>query len=512
MECPYCQGENNLGAEVCFHCRAVLTAMTRGTLIASRFEVLSRLGRGGMGEVYRAHDQVLDEDVALKVLRGRTAFEWGDRFLSEIKLARKVSHSNVCRIHDYAEEGGLRWLSMELVEGENLKQIVGRRGPLPPAEAYDIAIQVTDGLRAIHEAGIVHRDLTAFNLMVDATGRVKVMDFGIAKTAASEATAVGSSSYLLGSPEYMSPEQARGRAAEERSDIYSLGIVIHELFTGVVPFRGGTPIATLLLHLEVAPKLDHPALTPALRALVSRCLAKEPEERFGSARELSAVLESAGRGILPRLSPSRRRRRRRRVAAGLGAFLVVGAAATALVTRSSSPGDPPNPAVPAFAAPKATTAAPVDLERSPLPPPAGATAQRPAPGTRLPSAPTPTTLDPTAVGSADAPAPQDPPPPLDPPSSPAPSPESLSSESISASAPYPEADGGLLVLVTPWGDVSIDGVPVGQTPLARIALKAGAHTVLLSHPEYQPLTRRVSIRPGETFRLLVDLAAEGVHR
>jgi serine/threonine protein kinase len=502
MECPYCQGENELGAEVCFHCRTVLTAMTRGTLIASRFEVLGRLGRGGMGEVYRAHDQVLDEDVALKVLRGGTVSEWGARFLSEIKLARKVSHPNVCRIHDYAEEGGLRWLSMELIEGENLRQILGRGGPLPAPEAFGIAIQATEGLRAIHGAGIVHRDLTAFNLMVDATGRVKVMDFGIAKTAASEGTAGGSSGYLLGSPEYMSPEQARGRPADERSDLYSLGIVIHEIFTGTVPFRGSTPIATLLLHLETEPRLDHPALTPALKALLARCLAKSPEERFGSAQELSAAIEAAGRGVLPRPARAVRRARRRRAAtlAAL-AVLLVGAGVAALLARSPTPAaSSPAPApAPTTSSPSPATRPPSTITDRPSPGPRRTTAAPPRESTESSGAP--------PIGVAERPdAPRAA-------SLPVPSPSRLPTPApVAPTSPSAEAEGTLLVLVTPWANVTVDRVPVGQTPLAGIPLQAGPHVVILTHPEYQPYTRRVTIRPGERSRLVVDLSTEGVRR
>jgi serine/threonine-protein kinase len=493
MVCPSCQGENELGAEVCFHCRAVLTAMTRGTLIASRFEVLGRLGRGGMGEVYRAHDRVLDEDIALKVLRGGTASEWGDRFLSEIKLARKVSHPNVCRIHDYAEEGGLRWLSMELVEGENLRQILGRGGPLPAPEAFGIAIQATEGLRAIHGAGIVHRDLTAFNLMVDATGRVKVMDFGIAKTAASEGTAGGSSGYLLGSPEYMSPEQARGRTADERSDLYSLGIVIHEIFTGAVPFRGSTPIATLLLHLETEARLDHPALTPALKALLARCLAKAPAERFGSAQELSGAIEAAGRGVMPRPARAVRRARRRRVAtlATLAVFLV-GAGVAALLARSPSPAS--GPVGPASTTAPASSPAPAPATIPGLP--------RESSTDRSATTPISVAERPKAPSPASLPAPSPSPTPITPPTS----------APATPTSPSPEAEGNLLALVTPWANVTVDDVPVGQTPLTKITLRAGPHVVLLTHPDYEPYVRRVTIRPGETARLVVDLSTEGVRR
>ena len=346
MLCPSCRGENDEAAEVCFHCRAVLLAVTRGAVIASRYEVRSPIGRGGMGEVYRAYDRVLEEEVALKVLRAEDAGaeDWARRFRSEIRLARKVTHANVCRIHDYGEEGSLRWLSMELVLGENLKQVLARRGALPPGEAYEVAIQAAEGLTAIHAAGIVHRDLKTLNLMVDGAGKVRVMDFGIAKPAAEGATDGGVTGYVLGSPEYMSPEQARGRPVDPRSDLYSLGIVIYELFTGAVPFRADTPVSTLLLHLETDPPLDHPALPPALRPVLERCLAKDPAARFGSARELVDSLEAARRGerttARPRGGPTR-------TLVGLAAGVFVVAAVTLFMQRSAPTATPPSAEPPA---------------------------------------------------------------------------------------------------------------------------------------------------------------------
>ncbi|HYU40634.1 MAG TPA: serine/threonine-protein kinase, partial [Vicinamibacteria bacterium] len=158
--------------------------MTRGTLIAGRYRILAPLGRGGMGAVYRAHDEVLDEEVALKILRPEVAGtpEMAARFRSEIKLARKVSHWNVCRIHEYGEEGGLQYISMELISGATLKDRL-RGGALPPDQSFDVAIQIAEGLAAIHKVGIIHRDLKSPNVMIDAEGTAKVMDFGIAKPA-----------------------------------------------------------------------------------------------------------------------------------------------------------------------------------------------------------------------------------------------------------------------------------------------------------------------------------------
>jgi len=494
MLCPSCRGENDEAAEVCFHCRAVLLAVTRGAVIASRYEVRSPIGRGGMGEVYRAYDRVLEEEVALKVLRAEDAGaeDWARRFRSEIRLARKVTHANVCRIHDYGEEGSLRWLSMELVRGENLKQALARRGALPPGEAYEVAIQAAEGLTAIHAAGIVHRDLKTLNLMVDGAGKVRVMDFGIAKPAAEGATDGGVTGYILGSPEYMSPEQARGRAVDLRSDLYSLGIVIYELFTGAVPFRADTPVTTLLLHLETDPPLDHPGLPPALRPVLERCLAKDPAARFGSARELVDALESARRG---QRTTARARGVPPRAVVGLTVGLAAVAAGIAFVMQWSGPSSPAPSAEP----PSTTveTALPATPPTSPsVPPPSVAPSERRT-NAPIQKAPIPTPM-PTEAPPVSLVVPQ---PVATPTPSPSPSP-----------SPSKPAEGSLLVLVRPWADVSIDGVPVGQTPLKALPLPPGPHSVLLTHPDYNPYPRRVTIRSGETFRLVLDLPVDGVRR
>ena len=494
MLCPSCRGENDEAAEVCFHCRAVLLAVTRGAVIASRYEVRSPLGRGGMGEVYRAYDRVLEEEVALKVLRAEDvgAEDWARRFRSEIRLARKVTHANVCRIHDYGEEGSLRWLSMELVLGENLKQALSRRGALPPAEAYDVAIQAAEGLTAIHAAGIVHRDLKTLNLMVDGAGKVRVMDFGIAKPAAEGATDGGVTGYILGSPEYMSPEQARGRAVDLRSDLYSLGIVIYELFTGAVPFRADTPVTTLLLHLETEPPLDHPGLPPALRPVLARCLAKDPAARFRSARDLVDALEAARRG--EGASP-RRPRAWSSAMLGLGAALLAVAAGIALVGHWREPAATP-PSADAPLTSVATSLPEPPPTASPVPSPLVRTDQRPETTPRL-APPTPTPMPTEAPPATTLAAP------------PTATPLPTSTPSPSPVAPV---EGHLLVVVRPWADVSVDSVLVGQTPLKAFPLPPGPHAVLLTHPDYQPYPRRVTIRAGETFRLEVDLRSDGVRR
>jgi serine/threonine-protein kinase len=302
MKCLSCRADNGPSAKTCFACGAPLdpglAGLADGALFASRFEILGPLGRGGMGMVYRAFDRELGETVAIKVLRPDVARESGRirrRFRSEIRLARRVRHRNVCSVYGDGEDRGLLYICMELVEGDDLGRVVRQRGGLPPAEAWSVALQVADGLRAIHEVGVVHRDLKTANLMRDRDGVVRVMDFGIAKQqgATGGGATVTATGTLMGTPEYMSPEQLRGDAVDFRSDLYSLGIVVYEIFTGKLPFRGDTAVATILRQLNEAPFLDLPALPEALRPVLARALAKDPADRHATADAMCGALEGA---------------------------------------------------------------------------------------------------------------------------------------------------------------------------------------------------------------------------
>ena len=312
MRCPSCEAENPATAVTCAECAtplnppAVLQAaaggshphlitldLRPGAVFQSRYEVIAPLGRGGMGMVFRAHDRVLDETVAIKVLRPDVAQDprMGERFRSEIKLARKVRHRNVCAIHDYGEDQGLLYISMEMVEGVDLKRTLRDGGPLPPARAFDVSMQIAEALQAVHDAGIVHRDLKTPNIMIDAAGCARLMDFGVAKRLG-EGTFT-TTGHVVGTPEYMSPEQAQGHAVDARSDIYALGVVVYEIFTGEVPFRGETPISTILKHINDPPPLDKTALPIAVRGVLRRALAKDPAARYSTAREMGEALSEA---------------------------------------------------------------------------------------------------------------------------------------------------------------------------------------------------------------------------
>ena len=307
MICRYCKASNDDTAEACFTCGRSLSALTQGDVIASRYQIEGVLGKGGMGMVYKAHDRMLDETVAIKVLRSEFANtpEMLKRFKQEIKLARRVSHKNVCRIHEFDEDTkgtGVRYISMEYVEGTDMKQLARDNGGfLEPDEAFEVAIQAAEGLHAIHELQIVHRDLKASNIMRDAKGRVRLMDFGIAKLEAMDrSTGSGGltiDGQTMGTPEYMSPEQCMAqKGIDGRSDIYALGVVLYELFTGTVPFRGDTPVATLFKHLNESVPFEGPAagrIPIAAVPVLRKALAKNREDRFENAAKLAEALREA---------------------------------------------------------------------------------------------------------------------------------------------------------------------------------------------------------------------------
>ena len=266
---------------------APLTArLAAGTLFADRYEVEGLLGAGGMGAVYRVRDRRLDETVALKVL----TLESGaavERFHSEVKLARRVTHPNVARTHDLGEHAGVHYLTMEYVSGEPLDAVLARAGKLDPARVREIGTAIATGLQAAHDAGVIHRDLKPANVLVADDGRVVLTDFGIAR--------LGASSHrtgILGTPAYMSPEQVAGRPIDTRSDIYALGLILFEMATGTLPFAGETPLAMALARLgqPVPDPRTRASVPEPLARLILRCLARLAEKRPPRARDVAAML------------------------------------------------------------------------------------------------------------------------------------------------------------------------------------------------------------------------------
>jgi len=271
--------------------------MRPGALLQGRFRVVEPLGAGGMGSVWKARDEKLREFVAIKVLAPEMVAaqpDLAERFRQEIRLARRVSHRNVLRTHELLELGGTLAILMECVDGVPLKTIL-EKGRLPLAAAMRIARQICAGLEAAHEQGVVHRDLKPANILIDAAGGVKVADFGLARAAdaGGGATRAG---VVLGTPHYMSPEQAAGKTADRRSDVYSAGVLFYEMFCGARPFTADSTVALLRAHIDTpppAPRSVNPGMSASLEAVLLRTLAKDPQERFGSARDLSEALAAA---------------------------------------------------------------------------------------------------------------------------------------------------------------------------------------------------------------------------
>jgi len=265
-----------------------------GTLIAGRFRIVALLGRGGMGEVYRADDLRLDQAVALKFLPSEYSEDPGrlSRLLREVRLAREITHPAVCRVYDFFDTDGHRFVSMEYVDGENLAGLLRRIGRLPQAKALEIAHQILLGLAAAHEKGILHRDLKPENIMIDGRGQAHLMDFGIAALRESR-PASSESGFIMGTPAYLAPELLRGKSASEQSDIYALGVLFFELFTGQKPFKPKDIPDCMRMHLEDLP--PSPAsivkdLDPAVAEAILRCLEKSPVQRPVSARALASGL------------------------------------------------------------------------------------------------------------------------------------------------------------------------------------------------------------------------------
>ncbi|HEY7952456.1 MAG TPA: Stk1 family PASTA domain-containing Ser/Thr kinase [Solirubrobacteraceae bacterium] len=264
-----------------------------GTIIDGRYEVLSRIGSGGMADVYLARDALLGRQVALKLLQHRFAQdqEFVERFRREASSAAGLSHPNVVAIFDRGEWDGTYYIAMEYLPGRTLKTLVREEGPMDPASAIEIVIQILRAAKFAHKRGIIHRDLKPHNVILDEEGRAKVTDFGIARAGASDMTLTGS---IMGTAQYLSPEQAQGQAVSETSDLYAVGIVLYELLTGAVPFDGETAVSIALMQVSApppAPSVLNPAVTPELDAVVARALAKSPDERFADAAEFILALE-----------------------------------------------------------------------------------------------------------------------------------------------------------------------------------------------------------------------------
>ena len=266
-----------------------LPTLLSGTLLGGRYEILQTVGEGGMGAVYKAEDRELGRTVALKVIRPELSSNPDilQRFKQEILLASKVTDRNIIRIYDLGDAEGVKFITMEFVEGEDLRHLLHRQGKLPAAEVVDIMEQAVSGLRAAHRLGIIHRDLKPGNIMRATDGRVLVMDFGLARSM--EGDGMTRTGTMLGTMEYMSPEQAQAKDLDARSDIFTVGLILYELLTGIMPYKAESAIASLLKRTRqrAIPVSDVDKNVPgALSNVVSKCLERDPALRYQSADDL----------------------------------------------------------------------------------------------------------------------------------------------------------------------------------------------------------------------------------
>jgi serine/threonine protein kinase len=316
IKCPKCNADNPDTSRFCADCGTQLPSLedievtetieapkeelTRGTTFAGRYEIIEELGKGGMGRVYRVEDTKAKEEIALKLIKPEIALDKKtiERFRNELTTARKITHKNVCRMYDLGEEKGRHFITMEYISGRDLKGLIRQTGQLTVGKAISIAKQICDGLAEAHSLGVVHRDLKPNNIMIDRDGNAKIMDFGIAR--AMKGKSITGAGVVIGTPQYMSPEQVEGKDIDQRSEIYSLGIILYEMLTDRVPFEGDTPLTVGVKQKTETPKDPkefNERISEGLSRLILKCLEKEKESRYQSADEVRSDLEKLEHGL-----------------------------------------------------------------------------------------------------------------------------------------------------------------------------------------------------------------------
>ncbi len=328
MKCPKCQNENPEDTLYCGKCGTQLPSLkevsaptktieapkeelTTGTTFADRYQIIEELGKGGMGKVYKVMDTKIKEKIALKLLKPEIASDKNtlERFSNELKFSRKIRHENVCQMYDLNEEKGTHYITMEYIHGEDLKRLIRKMGQMSAGQAISLAKQMCEGLTEAHKLEVVHRDLKPQNIMVDEEGKARIMDFGIARSL--KGKGMTGAGVMIGTPEYMSPEQVEGKDVDQRSDIYSLGVILYEMVTGRVPFEGDTPFTIGVKQKSEIPREPgelNSQVPSDLSGMIMKCLEKDKKNRYQSAGEVRSELIAIEKGIptTERIIPERK--------------------------------------------------------------------------------------------------------------------------------------------------------------------------------------------------------------
>ncbi len=326
-KCPKCNTDNSDSLKFCGECGTQLPSLegiavtetmetpkeelTTGSTFAGRYQIIEELGKGGMGRVYKVLDKEVNAKVALKLIKPEIASDKKtiERFRNELKVARDIAHKNVCRMYHLGKEEGAYYITMEYVSGEDLKSFIRRSGIISVGKAISISNQVCEGLLEAHRLGVVHRDLKPQNIMIDNEGNARIMDFGIARSL--RAKGITGAGVMIGTPEYMSPEQVDGKEADQRADIYSLGVILYEMVTGRVPFEGDTPFSIGVKQKSEVPKPPqeiNEQIPEDLNQVILKCMEKEKENRYQSVGDLQSELMNLEKGIptTERIVPERK--------------------------------------------------------------------------------------------------------------------------------------------------------------------------------------------------------------